>query len=203
MFPGPVRPFGVVKLGPDVGNSVSGYRSTGNVVGFSMMHESGTGGTPKYGVVSQLPVVGNVSNPLMDLSIARASPDQAQVGYFNSSLSSGVLVELAATEHAAMYQYTFPSNGSANVVVDLSHVLSAGVVLAQNYVAGNVTIFPDGHYEGSATYGHGWNEGELELSRVTDARLTSQQLETGPFSSVATSIPQHPASRPFPESTTN
>lgn len=47
-FPGVVAaPFAMTKLGPDVesGNTdaYSGYLSTGNISGFSMMHESGTG----------------------------------------------------------------------------------------------------------------------------------------------------------------
>lgn len=46
----------MVKLGPDVENfttdAYSGYLSDGNITGFSMMHESGTGGAPKYGMYS-------------------------------------------------------------------------------------------------------------------------------------------------------
>lgn len=41
----------MVKLGPDVKNgrtdAYSGYLPEGNIWGFSMMHESGTGGAPK------------------------------------------------------------------------------------------------------------------------------------------------------------
>lgn len=47
-FPGVVAaPFAMVKLGPDVQSgqtdAYSGYLPTGNIWGFSMMHESGTG----------------------------------------------------------------------------------------------------------------------------------------------------------------
>jgi putative alpha-1,2-mannosidase len=47
-FPGVVAaPFAMVKLGPDVqsgeADAYSGYLPTGNIWGFSMMHESGTG----------------------------------------------------------------------------------------------------------------------------------------------------------------
>src|SRR4051794_39871701 len=56
-------PFAMVKLGPDVQSgktdAYSGYLASGSIWGFSMMHESGTGGAPKYGVVSQMPVLGN------------------------------------------------------------------------------------------------------------------------------------------------
>lgn len=48
MFPGVVpAPFSMVKLGPDVesgtADAYSGYLPSGQVWGFSMMHESGTG----------------------------------------------------------------------------------------------------------------------------------------------------------------
>jgi predicted alpha-1,2-mannosidase len=151
----------MVKLGPDVvsgtTDAYSGYLPSGNIFGFSMMHESGTGGAPKYGVVSQMPIVGNVSNPLLDLSQGRASADQGQVGYYKSSLSSGVTVELSATEHAGLYQYTFPS--SPSVVVDVSHVLNSwrGLGWEQHYSGGNFSYSSDGHYEGYGTYNNGWN----------------------------------------------
>ena len=166
MFPGVSRPFGVVKLGPDLytgSDAYSGYLPSGNVTGFTLTHESGTGGAPKYGVVAQQPVVGNVSNPLSDQSTPRASNDEAQVGYYKSSLSSGVTVELAATEHAGILQHTFPTGSTANVLVDVSHVLPSfrGLGLGQNYTGGNITIDPDGHYEGSGTYNNGWNLGKL------------------------------------------
>ena len=165
MFPGVVpRPFSVVKLGPDLyngGDAYSGYLPNGNVTGISMMHESGTGGAPKYGVVSQQVVVGNISNPLVDLSVPRAVADQGQVGSYQVSLASGVTVALAGTSHAGMYQYEFPSSDS-NIVVDVSHVLPSfrGLGTSQYYVSGNISVASDGHYEGSGTYDGGWNLGK-------------------------------------------
>lgn len=51
-------PHAMVKLGPDVEDcntdAYSGYLPDGKVWGFSMMHESGTGGAPKYGVSNPL-----------------------------------------------------------------------------------------------------------------------------------------------------
>ncbi|KAJ4286067.1 hypothetical protein N0V90_013414 [Kalmusia sp. IMI 367209] len=163
-FPGAVAsPFGMVKLGPDVQSgstdAYSGYLANGNVWGFSMTHESGTGGAPKYGVVSQMPVIGNVSNPLADLSQGRASADQGQIGYYKSSLINGVTVELSATEHAGLYQYTFPSGNPSSIVVDVSHVLPSfrGLGWEQHYTRGNLNLFSDSHYEGYGTYNNGWN----------------------------------------------
>ena len=168
MFPGVVaRPFAVVKLGPDLlipkTDAYSGYLPSGNVTGISLLHESGTGGAPKYGVVAQQAVVGNVSNPLVDLSVPRATADQGQVGSYQVSLSSGVSIGLAASNHAGMFQYGFPTP-DANVVVDVSHVLPSfrGLGTGQNYVQGNISVASDGHYEGSGTYNNGWNLGKTD-----------------------------------------
>ncbi|MCJ1312917.1 hypothetical protein MMC25_006593 [Agyrium rufum] len=162
MFPGVVpAPFSMVKLGPDLytGNDAySGYLPTGNITGISLMHESGTGGAPKYGVVAQQAVVGKVNNPLVDLSSPRASADQASVGQYQVSLATGPIIKLAATTHAGMFQYTFPTT-SSNIVIDVSHVLPSfrGLGLGQGYAGGNITVLSDGHYEGSGTYNNGWN----------------------------------------------
>ncbi|KAF2815111.1 glycosyl hydrolase [Mytilinidion resinicola] len=153
----------MVKLGPDVSSGTedpySGYLPDGAFTGFSMMHESGTGGAPKYGVVSQMPVVGNVTNPLANLSTGRSSADEGSVGYYKASLASGVIVELAATEHAGLYEYSFPDGNSSSIVIDVSHVLPSyrGKGWSQSYSNGSFSIWEDNHYEGSGTYNGGWN----------------------------------------------
>ncbi|KAL0933110.1 glycosyl hydrolase family 92 protein [Colletotrichum truncatum] len=166
-FPGVSRPLGMVKLGPDLENGIdaySGYLPDGHFTGFSMLHESGTGGAPKYGVVNQMPVVGVIDNPLSQNTDNRAQPDETEVGHYKSYLSSGVTVELGATKKAGLYQYSFPkSNGNAdaNVIVDVSHVLPSyrGQGLGQNYLGGKIEIKEgdDFHYEGFGYYDNGWN----------------------------------------------
>ncbi|KAI1170202.1 glycoside hydrolase family 92 protein [Nemania sp. FL0916] len=166
-FPGVSLPLGIVKLGPDLytgSDSYSGYQPTGNFIGFSLLHESGTGGAPKYGVVSQMPVPGpsNISNPLADLSVNRSAPDVARLGYYKSSLSNGVSVELGATARAGTFKYTFPKSEANNVVVDVSHVLSSyrGQGLGQNYLGGNISVSTTKsgfRYEGAGSYDNGWN----------------------------------------------
>jgi putative alpha-1,2-mannosidase len=154
----------MVKLGPDLLNvgtdSYSGYLPNGNFSGFSMMHEQGTGGAPKYGTVAQLPLVGNITNPLSSITIGRARADQASVGYYNAQTSDNVVVELAATSRAGMYQYTFPASSTGNnILIDVSHVLPSfrGQGLGQGYAGGQFTILPDGHYEAYGIYNNGWN----------------------------------------------
>ncbi|KAL4800911.1 glycosyl hydrolase family 92-domain-containing protein [Aspergillus venezuelensis] len=163
-FPGAARPFGMVKLGPDLlsgtTDAYSGYLASGEFSGFSMMHEQGTGGAPKYGTVSQLPIVGNVTDPLSNITVGRGGADEAEVGYYKAQTAEGVTVDLSATAHAGIYRYYFPDNSTQNnVLVDVSHVLPSfrGQGLSQGYKGGNLTIFPDGHYVGSGTYDNGWN----------------------------------------------
>jgi putative alpha-1,2-mannosidase len=160
-FPGISLPFGIVKFGPDLytgSDSYSGYQPTGNFIGFSLLHESGTGGAPKYGVVSQMPVPGSIANPLADLSVNRSAPDQSRLGYYKSSLFNGITVEMGATARAGMYKHEFPQGkGASNVVVDVSHVLSSyrGQGLGQNYLGGNITVITTNggiRYEGSGSY---------------------------------------------------
>lgn len=149
----------MVKLGPDNdsgGNSFSGY-AIGNFQGFSMMHESGTGGAPKYGVVSQMPLVGNLTDSLIDSGTPRSLPDVTTVGYYKASLSSNITVELSATSRAGFYQYTFPSGNQGHVLVDVSRVLpSHKAELSQHYLGGNISTSIN-HYEGYGDYNNGWN----------------------------------------------
>lgn len=165
-FPGAARPFGMVKLGPDLQDgdtdAYSGYLAKGEFSGFSMMHEQGTGGAPKYGTVAQLPLAGDdeLDDPLANVTVGRKGTDEASVGYYSARTDDDVLVELSAAARAGIYRYTFPE-GSAQkkVLVDVSHVLPShrGQGLGQAYRGGNVSVFEDGRYEGSGVYDNGWN----------------------------------------------
>ncbi|EED21645.1 alpha-1,2-mannosidase family protein [Talaromyces stipitatus ATCC 10500] len=160
------RPFSMIKLGPDLfvsgTDAYSGYLPNGAFSGFSLMHEQGTGGAPKYGTVAQLPLVGDVLQPLSNLTVGRKGADEGSVGYYRATTSQDVVVELAAASRAGMYQYTFPSDGDDeknNVLVDVSHILPSyrGMGLSQGYAEGEIRVAEDGHYEGYGVYNNGWN----------------------------------------------
>ena len=146
--PAVARPFGMVKLGPDLyvpgTDAYSGYLPNGVFSGFSMMHEQGTGGAPKYGVVSQLPLVRDVTQqPLSNLTVGRRDADGGSIGYYKAVTSEDVVVELAAASRAGMYQYTFPTgSANGNVLVDVSHVLPSyrGQGLSQGYAGGEISV---------------------------------------------------------------
>jgi putative alpha-1,2-mannosidase len=163
-FPGVARPFGMVKLGPDLlitgTDSYSGFLPNGNFSAFTMMHEQGTGGAPKYGTVPQLPLVGIITDPLSNITVGRAVADQGSVGYYKAQTTDNVIVELAAASRAGIYQYTFPTSSTGNsILIDMSHVLPSfrGQGLSQGYAGGSFKIMPDSHYEASGIYNNGWN----------------------------------------------
>ncbi|KAJ7118765.1 glycosyl hydrolase family 92-domain-containing protein [Mycena epipterygia] len=177
-FPGVALPFGQVKIGIDtsvvnlsqggISSANSGYTPRGNSTGFSLLHISGTGGQPKYGVVSQMPLVGslqaqgiNVANNLTYLT--NRTNESAEVGYFRTTFDTGVTTELTASRHAGILYYTFPAAAEAHVLIDLAHALPSGGggFIAQKYVKGELHVASDySGYSGSAYYDLGWNQGE-------------------------------------------
>lgn len=99
----------------------------------------------------------------------RVVNDTASPGYYSTELLNGVTVELSATHHAGILQYSFPA-GEKHVLVDLSHYLPSenGGYTSQVYLGAEVTVGNGNtttndttttQYTGQATYGAGWNEG--------------------------------------------
>ena len=167
---GSAVPFGVAKVGLDTyekNTSFStingGYTPKGLVTAVSMMHESGTGGSPKYGIISQMPLASLNGVNILDNTTywqKRVGQDVAQVGYFSTSLESGVKIELAGARHSGIMSYKFPA-GEKHVLVDLSHYLPAeqGANDCQWFAGGSISLSVDGKtYTGHGAYGGGFSE---------------------------------------------
>ncbi|KAF4222888.1 hypothetical protein CNMCM8980_006619 [Aspergillus fumigatiaffinis] len=172
IFVGGARPFGMVKMGIDttaanwsIAVLNGGWTPDGNVTAITMMHESGTGGSPKYGLIPQMPLT-SVSPPVnildnLTYSQPRVGQDTASVGYYKTQLQNGVQLELSASSHAGIVHYSFPQ-GEKHVLVDVSHYLPAkpGATNGQYYVGGEIKIEDNGRaYSGYGTYMGGWNNG--------------------------------------------
>lgn len=56
--------------------------------------------------------------------------DTAKVGYFKTQLKNGVTVELSASRHAGIMEYSFPQ-GEKHILVDVSHVRCWRLLLKQ------------------------------------------------------------------------
>ena len=91
-----------------------------------MLHVSGTGGAPSYGLVPQMPLTSLEGVNLMDNMTymqPRTKPDDASVGYYQTNLQNGVIAEMTASQHAGIMRYQFPENGKRYILIDLSHFL--------------------------------------------------------------------------------
>ncbi|TAQ84344.1 hypothetical protein B7494_g7330 [Chlorociboria aeruginascens] len=133
IFPGAAMPFGVVKFGIDTtefnwtnADANGGYTPDGYVTGLTMLHESGTGGGPTYGLIHQMPLSTldgvNVMNNFTYMQ-NRTEVDKASVGYYKTVLANGVTAELSATNHSGIVQYTYSAGTERHILVDVSHYL--------------------------------------------------------------------------------
>ncbi|KAI1112702.1 glycoside hydrolase family 92 protein [Nemania sp. NC0429] len=170
IFVGGAVPFGVVKMGIDtyelnytISTINGGWTPKGLVTGISMMHEHGTGGGPKYGVVAQMPLT-TVDAPVNILDNTtywqeRVGDDAASVGYYKTKFESGITVELSGSRHAGIVQYSFPK-GEKHVLVDVSHYLPSteDPTSGQSFLDGEIHV--DGpQYTGYTTTRGGFGLG--------------------------------------------
>src|ERR1700761_6795282 len=130
-----------------------------------MLHESGTGGAPKYGVVPQMPLTNLDGVNLLDnltYMQPRHGNDSAKLGYYATHLANGVGIELSASMHSGIMRYTYPQAGNKYILVDLSHYLptQGDHPPSQAYSNGMITLSEGGAmYSGYGTWRGGWNEG--------------------------------------------
>ncbi|KIK62122.1 glycoside hydrolase family 92 protein [Collybiopsis luxurians FD-317 M1] len=137
VFPGATLPHGMIKAGMDTtspGNQ-AGYDADPqyDAIGFSQMHDSGTGGSAslsnfKIWPFASCPSFTKCPTDLFNRAVPRkllpdGSPDDvASPGYFASNLSTDIRVELTTTRRTALHRYTFPANSShPRLLVDLTN----------------------------------------------------------------------------------
>ncbi len=162
VFPGAALPFGMVKMGPDMGknNTNSGYEVKAKINGFSHTHVSGTGGGAKYGNILVMPFTGPFDQ-LHDVS-SPGNHEKASPGYYAVNLTRyGIRAELTVTDHAGFHQYTFPESSNAHIMIDAGHFLQSGVPYGegQELVGSEVHVLSNHEIEGYSRVRGGWNEG--------------------------------------------
>ncbi|KAJ0297492.1 hypothetical protein COL5a_010281 [Colletotrichum fioriniae] len=121
VFAGATLPYGLAKAVADVdGEKTGGYSTDGsNITGFSIVHDSGTGGNPSLGNFPLFPQIcpGDELNNCRFRIGDRATQHDvnktiAEPGYFSVELVSGVKADMTVSEHAALMRFKFPSGGS-------------------------------------------------------------------------------------------
>ncbi|KIL87740.1 glycosyl hydrolase [Fusarium avenaceum] len=166
VFPGASLPFGAVKVGIDTTRwdtryqANAGYTPEGNVTAISMLHVSGTGGAPTYGLIPQMPLTSiegvNVLDNLTYMQ-ERVVHDVAEVGYYKTELKNGITAEVSASHHTGIMRYRFPENVGRHILVDISHYLPTRGKETQWYSNGRLDRSPDmTWYSGYGVYREGW-----------------------------------------------
>lgn len=126
-YPGVQMPHGLVQLSPDNGlpgwDRIAGYfYPDSTIAGFSHTHLSGTGAGDLYDI-SFMPVVEPVKiadKPLGVHSKFSHNSETAYAGYYKVTLADyDIDVELTATEHCGIQQYTWPGD-EGKVILNLA-----------------------------------------------------------------------------------
>ncbi len=127
-YPGATVPFGMVQLSPDTRidgswDGCSGYHYDDAIIyGFSHTHLNGTGCTD-YGDIMLMPTMGEPNfNPKEYGSPFSHANEKATAGFYSVKLDKhNIDVNLTTSTRVGFHQYTFNSEGSANIILDLNH----------------------------------------------------------------------------------
>lgn len=157
---GPCAPFGMVKPSPDVPGCNPGWGPLDKPIrGFSQLHVSGTGGSPKYGNVLIMPFTEGM---YVHDHAARRLEETIQPGYYSTRLSDGdIRVEITAAERAALYRITYPEgiSGGQCLAVDAGFILKHRKGTGQTNLDGEVKLLSDHEISGFTTSQGGWGGG--------------------------------------------
>ncbi|KAI9727482.1 MAG: hypothetical protein M1828_006424 [Chrysothrix sp. TS-e1954] len=179
VFAGATLPFGMAKAVADVsGEDQGGYSSDGSsVIGFSHMHDSGTGGSPSLGNFPIFPQAG-CPNDTLDAcafsSTARAVPSvsksvKATPGYFSIDLQSGIRAEMTVANHTALYRFTFPDQPKGFDAPLSPLILAELTDLPISRTNGSVSVDESsGRMIGSGTFSPSFGIGTYDLHFCAD-----------------------------------
>lgn len=182
VFPGASLPYGMAKAVADT-NSTSnqgGFTLDGApVTGFSMMHDSGTGGSPSLGNFALFPYTscpGGDINRCAFPKKTRAksggfdnSSVSARPGTFGITLNTGIRADMTATQHTALFRFTFPENSTIGEaarplilqdLTDLSNSRQDNGTVSVNEKTGRIT--------GTARFLPSFGQGNYVLYFCTD-----------------------------------
>ncbi|KAL2187253.1 glycoside hydrolase family 92 protein [Thermothelomyces heterothallicus CBS 203.75] len=209
VFPGATLPYGMAKPVADTfspAENAAGYVSDANpIIGFSHMHDSGTGGLPSLG---NFPLFVHPGCPDDDFRRCAYSvttrptsrvPGSAMAapGYFTVNLTNSVRAEMTATQHAALYRFGFSGKDRVDVVRDPEGrpeavergvpysplVLVDLVDLMNSRSLGAIQVFPEtGRVMGEGRYVPSFGTGKYDAFFCADFRGAAIR-RTGTFTS--------------------
>ncbi len=152
-LPGPYRPFGMVRIGPDVvyPHYTSGYRTVDGqegvsrwlpkpVAGFSHTHVAGTGGCSRYGNVQVVPFSGQpriqalapiFAAPITQIEGSHQLDEEGRLGYYACTLKpDDIRCEISCTRHVGVHRYTYTQREQNYMLVNAGSVIQTGLAAA-------------------------------------------------------------------------
>lgn len=172
IFPGATLPYGMAKAVADTtsGSNQGGFTLDGTPIsGFSAMHDSGTGGSPSLGNFPLFPYASCPDDDIDQCDFPKktraanhgqfdASSVVARPGYFEVTLNSGINAAMTATEHAALFRFTFPSGGNLSHPLILQDLTDLSDSRQDN---GTVSVDPEtGRITGSGRFQSSFSQGQ-------------------------------------------
>jgi putative alpha-1,2-mannosidase len=179
VFAGATLPYGLAKAVADTnsGSNQGGFTLDGApIIGFSALHDSGTGGSPSLGNFPLFPYAACPGDDIDKCTypkkerLAYGGFDTktvvARPGFFGVTLSTGVKAEMTTTQRTALFRFTFPttSNGSHPLLLqDLSDLSNS------RQDNGSVSVDPNtGRIKGEAVFISSFSQGQYNAYFCTD-----------------------------------
>ena len=186
VFPGATLPYGMAKAVADTnsGSNQGGFTMDGSPVsGFSLMHDSGTGGSPSLGNFALFPYnscagddVNNCVFPKKQRVAYGGFANESVVakpGYFGITLTNGPKVDMTVTAHASLFRFQFSSGSghplifqdltdlsdsrqdNATVSIDKNGRVTGSGVFSPSFGVGNYTLYFCTDFKGADIYDNG------------------------------------------------
>lgn len=150
---GPQLPHGSINPSPQTAKGRhSGYTPGQPIRGFGQLHVSGTG-WGRYGQILLSPQVG--FDPAEDCHDSPHSAETATPYYYAVMLDRyHIKAEVSPTRHCAVYRFTFPKSGEANLLVDIAHNIPQHIApeIGGRFLGGHIA------YDKSTGTLNGWGE---------------------------------------------
>lgn len=194
VFAGASLPYGMAKAVADTNSNSNqgGFTMDGfNVTGFSMMHDSGTGGSPSLGNFAIFPYTncpgGDINRCVFPKKRRGAfgrfknSSVSARPGTFAITLDSGIRAKMTTTHHVSLFKFTFPT--AENDIEPAQPLILQDLTDLANSRQDNASVAVDpttGRITGSARFLPSFGTGSFVLHFCTDFN-GAQILDSGIF----------------------
>lgn len=177
VFPGATVPYGMAKAGADTNSESNqgGFTMDGAPIsGFSLMHDTGTGGSPSLGNFAMFPYTTCPDNDVNNCVFPKKeraqqfdnSSVEANPGYFGVTLTSGPKVDMTTTHHASLFRFRFPDIKDSDKPLILQDLTDLSDSRQDN---GTVSVDSDtGRITGSAIFLPSFGSGNYTLYFCTD-----------------------------------